>query len=230
MESIISFGAWLKQRRRALDLTQQELARRAGCALVTLKKIERDERRPSKEVARRLADGLELPVEERALFLRVARAELAAGRLPDPGAPAEHVFQLVAGDFSSGFAPVRPRGAGRGNLPVPSAPLIGRERELAGLQELVSRRDVRLVTLTGPGGTGKTRLGLQVATNACGGSRRMRVAASSIANGKPSRRTQISATARAFSEVTWKSGLTAWARWTKSATASLCASAARSGR
>ena len=49
------------------------------------------------------------------------------------------------------------------NLPVQLTPLIGREKEVAAVQHLLQREDVRLVTLTGPGGTGKTRLGLQVA-------------------------------------------------------------------
>jgi non-specific serine/threonine protein kinase len=52
-----------------------------------------------------------------------------------------------------------------GNLPVPSTPLVGREQELAALTQLLLRDEVRLVTLTGPGGTGKTRLGLQAAAN-----------------------------------------------------------------
>jgi predicted ATPase len=49
------------------------------------------------------------------------------------------------------------------NLPVQRTPLVGRNRELAGIKELLLRRDVRLVVLTGPGGTGKTRLAVQVA-------------------------------------------------------------------
>jgi predicted ATPase/tRNA A-37 threonylcarbamoyl transferase component Bud32 len=52
-----------------------------------------------------------------------------------------------------------------GNLPVPSTPLVGREQELKALTQLLLRDEVRLVTLTGPGGTGKTRLGLQVVAN-----------------------------------------------------------------
>jgi non-specific serine/threonine protein kinase len=52
-----------------------------------------------------------------------------------------------------------------GNLPVPSTPLLGREQELEALTQLLLRDEVRLITLTGPGGTGKTRLGLQAAAN-----------------------------------------------------------------
>ena len=57
----------------------------------------------------------------------------------------------------------------RSNLPVPASPFMGRARELADLAELVEREDVRLLTLTGPGGTGKTRLALQAAAAVAGG-------------------------------------------------------------
>jgi len=53
-----TFGQWLKQRRKALDLTQQELAQRVGCATITVQKIEANERRPSKQVAALLAEHL----------------------------------------------------------------------------------------------------------------------------------------------------------------------------
>src|SRR5262245_61014977 len=84
MHEHASFGAWIQRRRRALDLTQAELAERVGCALGTVRKIELDERRPSKQIAARLADQLQLPSEELAVFLKAARAEVGVDRLAPP--------------------------------------------------------------------------------------------------------------------------------------------------
>src|SRR6266498_2742592 len=81
MEDSASFGAWLKQRRKALDLTQAELAQRVGCALGTIRKIEADERRPSKQLAVLLADQFAMPSADRAAFLKAARAQLSVIRL-----------------------------------------------------------------------------------------------------------------------------------------------------
>jgi predicted ATPase/class 3 adenylate cyclase len=327
-----SFGAWVQRRRKALDLTQAELAERVGCALGTIRKIETDERRPSKQIAARLADQLQLAPEGLAVFLKAARAEvgldqlapptelvppmvaaallprgtvtflftdiegstqlwerrpqamgaavarheallreaitaaggvifklvgdavcaafasaqdaltaavaaqralqaeawgatgplgvrmalhtgvveerggdyfglplsrvarlLSAGhggqillslaaeelvreqlppevalrdlgihRLKDLSLP-EQIFQVVAPDLPSSFAPLQTLDTQRTNLPAQPTPLIGRGREIAATTALLRRADVRLVTLSGPGGTGKTRLGLQVA-------------------------------------------------------------------
>ena len=65
----------------------------------------------------------------------------------------------------AGFPPLQGLDAGTHNLPVQPTPLIGREKELGELRALLARGDVRLLTLTGPGGTGKTRLALQVAAD-----------------------------------------------------------------
>jgi class 3 adenylate cyclase len=81
MDTSTSFGYWLRRRRKALDLTQAELAQRVGCVVTTIKKLEADERRPSKQLAERLADILQITPAERTAFLQAARAELAADRL-----------------------------------------------------------------------------------------------------------------------------------------------------
>src|SRR5215217_5858858 len=73
----LTFGRWLKRRRQALDLTQDALAERVGYASPTLQKIERGVRRPSRALAERLADILEIAVEERATFLKLARSSHA---------------------------------------------------------------------------------------------------------------------------------------------------------
>ena len=346
MEGSASLGRWIKQRRKALDLTQDELARRVGCATVTLQKIEADERRPSRQIAERLANQLELTPEDRASFLRSARGELAADRLHEPaistpppissarpehllsalptgtvtflftdieGSAAlweqhpeaaraalvqhdalveqivarhaghivrprgeadsrfavfkhameavaaaaalqgalhaepwrtseplrarialhtgeadiragnyysatinrcarlrtaahggqtlvslatqalvrdalpdglelrdlgehrlkdlrrsEHIFQLVMHDLPADFPPIQTLDRRLHNLPVQRDPLLGREREVAEIVALLRRPAVGLVTLTGPGGTGKTRLSLQVAAELLG--------------------------------------------------------------
>ncbi|MEJ7566914.1 MAG: adenylate/guanylate cyclase domain-containing protein [Gaiellaceae bacterium] len=82
--------------------------------------------------------------------------ELGAHRLKDLTAP-ERIYQLGEDEFP----PLKT--LYRTNLPVPATPFLGREQELGDVLALLSREDVRLLTLTGPGGTGKTRLGLQVA-------------------------------------------------------------------
>ncbi|MDQ2808970.1 MAG: helix-turn-helix transcriptional regulator, partial [Chloroflexota bacterium] len=69
---------WLKQRRRALDLTQQALAQRVGCATVTIKKIEAGSYRPSKQVAARLAAELAIPPSDYAAFMQYIRPLPAA--------------------------------------------------------------------------------------------------------------------------------------------------------
>src|SRR5437667_1465426 len=74
-----------------------------------------------------------------------------------------HLFQLVIAGLPADFPPLLTLDTHPHNLPVQPTPLIGREREIAAVQQLLLREDVRLLTLTGPGGSGKTRLGLHVA-------------------------------------------------------------------
>jgi D-alanyl-D-alanine carboxypeptidase (penicillin-binding protein 5/6) len=69
----ISFGTWLRARRKKYHLTQAELAERIHCAVVTIRKIEADERRPSPQLAALLADHLAIPIQWRDTFLQWAR-------------------------------------------------------------------------------------------------------------------------------------------------------------
>lgn len=87
--------------------------------------------------------------------------DLGERRLKDLTRP-EHIYQLIAPGLPTDFPPLKTLDARQNNLPAQPAPLIGRETELRVARDLLLRPDVRLVTLTGPGGTGKTRLALQV--------------------------------------------------------------------
>src|ERR671926_1306907 len=70
-----SFGQWLQRRRLALHLTQQQLGTLAGCSAAMIRKIEADERRPSPDVLRLLADALQISDAECAAFQRFARGQ-----------------------------------------------------------------------------------------------------------------------------------------------------------
>jgi len=89
MERTNSFGYWLRRRRKALDLTQDDLAQQVACSVETIKKIESDLRRPSRQMAERLADCLAIAPDERAAFLKAARAELATDHLDIVARPVE---------------------------------------------------------------------------------------------------------------------------------------------
>ncbi|MDX1415769.1 MAG: AAA family ATPase [Candidatus Promineifilaceae bacterium] len=78
MDSIASFGYWVRRRRKTLDLTQSTLAQRVGCSVVTIRKIERDERRPSRQMAELLADHLLIADTERDNFIRMGRGDFVA--------------------------------------------------------------------------------------------------------------------------------------------------------
>jgi predicted ATPase/class 3 adenylate cyclase len=88
--------------------------------------------------------------------------DLGVRRLKDVLGP-EHIFQLTAPELPASFPPLNTLDVRLNNLPIQPTPLLGREREVAGIADLLRREDVRLLTLTGTGGTGKTRLALQSA-------------------------------------------------------------------
>ena len=94
----------------------------------------------------------------------VTLLDLGDHRLKDLFRP-ERIFQVKAPGLPFDFPALRTIDARLTNLPAQSTLFIGREREIAATTALLRRDDVRLVTLTGPGGTGKTRLGLQVAAD-----------------------------------------------------------------
>ncbi|HEU0297699.1 MAG TPA: tetratricopeptide repeat protein [Anaerolineales bacterium] len=139
MSKDISFGTWLRQRRRMLDLTQKALADQVGCAEITVRQMEADALKPSKGLALILLEKLNVPYEEHEAWLRFARG---LSDFPDSSA------------VSFGSKPLT-------NLPATLSTFVGREKESYEVTQFLKNN--RLVTLTGAGGIGKTRLSIQVA-------------------------------------------------------------------
>lgn len=146
-----TFGELLRALRERASLTQEELADRAGLTTHGVSALERGVRtRPYPHTIRALAGALGLgPEERRALVEAVPPRRPPAEGSPGPRPPAGH------------------RDPG-GSLPVPTTPLLGREAELAHLVNLLHDPGHRIVTLTGIGGVGKTRLALAAAHEAAG--------------------------------------------------------------
>src|SRR5215212_5026894 len=133
------FGALVRRHRTAAALSQEALAERAGVSARAISDLERGlHQAPHLETVRLLADGLALTDDDRAALLAAARpataTETPPGRRPSPSA----------------------------SFPAPLTRLIGRESEFAALQAMLQDTAVRLLTLTGPGGVGKTRLAIAV--------------------------------------------------------------------
>jgi predicted ATPase/class 3 adenylate cyclase len=126
---------------------------------------------PVNRAARLLSAGhggqvlLSLPTQELVRDLlppEINLRDLGERRLKDVSRP-ERVFQLTAPDLPSEFPPLKTPERHPGNLPLQPTPLIGREREVEEVCRRLRSTEVRVLTLTGPGGTGKTRVGLQAA-------------------------------------------------------------------
>lgn len=149
MNREFSFGTWIKKRRTILGLSREALAEQVGYSVAMLRKIEDDERRPSKKAAVLLAQALAIPPEQEDGFLKVARQEFAIDHLDEPGEEEAFPWQTVAPPQT--------------NLPVPATLFVGREKELVRLTELLQDPACRLVTLVGLAGIGKTRLSVQAA-------------------------------------------------------------------
>jgi predicted ATPase/transcriptional regulator with XRE-family HTH domain len=136
------FGQLLKRLRAAADLTQEELAERSGVSARLISDIERGAIQQSRrDTVRMLADGLGLTTSDRDTFTALARRRTMTG--PADGSPG---------------APLP-----RTNVPRASGELVGRRREITATTALLLQPDVRLLTLTGPGGVGKTQLALAAA-------------------------------------------------------------------
>ena len=148
MTGSATIEGWLKQARKAHDLTQKELARRIGCSVRLIEKIERGERRPSRQMAELLAGSLGVPHEHRAMFMLFARA---------PGT--DTATGITA---SASYAPWRTEPRDPDRLPAFRSTFVGREPQLQALFDLIRGYTARLITITGAPGIGKTRLALEV--------------------------------------------------------------------
>src|SRR5262245_16276203 len=132
-----TFGAQLKALREAASFTQEELATIAGLSVHAISALERGERRrPHVDTVRALSAALDLTGPAREAFLGSARA----------------VAPTTADEESS-----------QAVLPLPLTVLIGRHADLEALGQWLADPAVRLITLVGPGGVGKTRLVLELA-------------------------------------------------------------------
>lgn len=161
-----TFAQRLRSLREAAALTQEELAHRAGLTSNAIGALERGERRrPYPHTVRALAAALDLDDAGRAALAAAARppAVLAEVSMPtvDPGRMADS--QKPRSETTG--SPSDPAPVKRSSAPAtPSTSLFGRDADLADIVGRVRAGDVRLLTLTGPGGVGKTRLALAAAT------------------------------------------------------------------
>src|SRR5215472_10173351 len=135
-----SFGTLLRDHRAAANLTQEELAERSGMSAQAIGALERGDRRsPRPSTVEFLAQALKLDAAQRVTFVAAARGQLAQA------VPSSQLPNPASEPLTS---------------------LIGREAELASALHLLEHEGTRLLTLAGPPGVGKTRLGQAVAVAA----------------------------------------------------------------
>src|SRR3954454_11962452 len=131
------FGGRLKELRETAGFTQEELATIAGLSVHAISALERGERRrPHADTVRALSAALDLTGAARDAFIRIARAPADTTAREGRNVPA---------------------------LPLASTALVCRDADLQLLRDWLADPSLRLITLTGPGGVGKTRLALEVA-------------------------------------------------------------------
>ncbi len=123
-----SFGRWLRELRRARDLTQDELARQVGCALITIKKIEADDRRPSRQIAERMLRVLTIPPDEQSMFMCRARSTPPIDARPAHALPTALDLDALLGQTVKGYELHECLGHGRfGAVFRTVQPGVGRE-------------------------------------------------------------------------------------------------------
>lgn len=143
-----SFGYWLRRRRKALDLTQGALAQKVSCSQAAIKKIEAEERRPSKGLAQRLAEQLAIPAQERAVFLDAARNRRVNNSLHFDESPVK----------ATPFVPARDALLPASHL---NLPFVGRNNDYGQFLGLIARLTSgsgHVVLIEGEAGIGKSRL------------------------------------------------------------------------
>jgi transcriptional regulator with XRE-family HTH domain len=160
MEADVTFGQWLRRRRRTLDLTQNELAQQVGCAVVTIRKIEADERRPSKQLATLMAGCLDVASEEQASFIAFARAEPYLKAVAPLAVPAEPAPRFPPSTPTSAITLPPFLEEDTKPEPVPTV-FVARARELSELEATLDTAQIgagQILFVIGGAGRGKTML------------------------------------------------------------------------